>query len=104
MHFQLAFLSLLFLGSYNVNVGTLDVIPEISTVIIFSFDFLFAVLIDFHYSVFEITYTFLALLSCYSFYCLFLCFSFQSLCSSILTFLGAFSEFLTPVKILTVLI
>lgn len=35
MHFQLAFLSLLFLGPYNVNVGTLDVIPEISTVIIF---------------------------------------------------------------------
>lgn len=70
MHFQLVFLSLLFLGPYNVTVGTLDVMPAISTVIIFSFDFLFTVLIDFHYSIFEITYTFLALLSCYSFYCL----------------------------------
>lgn len=85
MHFQLLFLSLLFLGPCNVNVGTLDVIPEISTVIIFSFGFLVAVLIGFHYSIFQIAYTFLASLCCYSFYCLFVSL-FQSLSSSILTF------------------
>lgn len=50
-----SFSFLLFLGPYNVNVGTLDVIPEISTVILFSLDFLFAVVIGFHYSIFQIT-------------------------------------------------
>ena len=67
-----------------MNVSILDVIPEISTVIIFSFDFLVAVLIGFHYFIFQITYTFLAS-SCYLFYCLFVS-PFQSLSSSILTF------------------
>ena len=62
--FQALFFSLLLLEPLNVNLGAFNIVPEVSETVLIYFHSFFFILLhdsDFHYSVFQITYSFLCL-------------------------------------------